>query len=199
MAILNNLLAGAVSIYQLLFGNRPNLIGIFDGNIQITSAVAGYSVDMSSDVASHKIEDGNLISDHSVYKPVDVTFTMVFAGQDFSAAYAALKKIYEDKRLVKIVTHSDNYTDMLLYKLPYSSSAEKANTVTINVGFRQIKTVLNSYVAGEQQVIKPKKLPATASKLKKTVEGGGKAGVVATVSQKSSAAKLLDFVKRKIQ
>lgn len=118
----------------------------------------GNTVRMQSDVTEYAVEDGSIIAQHIIQRPLEVTLTfeetnagkmvsniMGFVGETFfgmenQSMYDKLCEIWEDKIKVEITTDQDIYKNMVVKSMPIMQSAPYKGAYKVMCSFTQITT-----------------------------------------------------------
>jgi len=108
----------------------------------------------SSDVTENPVENGGMVSDHIINRPVLVHMTgfvtntpnsLLKIAKTFTTptldAFDALKKIHEDALPVDIVTNLTLYESVAITELVFPQDRENVNSMTIDITFKTINIV----------------------------------------------------------
>lgn len=134
----------------------------------------------SSMVTETAMEDGSVISQHIIQKPIEISlqFEETNAGKTLAKVLDALGviettptfdklvDIWKRKIPVKIITEQASYDNMVIENMPIMHSKPYKGTLKIMVDFKQLSLVS---VYGDQYKASDKKIEKAISK---TVEGG---------------------------
>ncbi len=118
----------------------------------------GETLRLSSDVTEYAVEDGSIIAQHIIQRPLEVTLTfeetntgkmigniMGFVGETFfgmenQSLYDKLLEIWEDKLQVEITTDQDIYKNMVVKSMPIMQASPYKGAYKVMCSFTQITT-----------------------------------------------------------
>lgn len=104
-----------------------------------------------SEVTSHPVEDGSVISDHIQNRLENGTVTGIISNFSINTlglasnraqdAFEALVALWKEKTLVTIVTVLRVYEDVAITSAPVARDSDSGESITIQVSFRKVNTV----------------------------------------------------------
>lgn len=118
----------------------------------------GETVRLQSDITEYAVEDGSIVSEHIIQRPIEVTLTFeetnagkmidkvvgivssAITGTKDQSMYDKLLEIWEDKIQVEITTDQDIYKNMVIKSMPIVQSAPYKGAYKVMCTFQQITT-----------------------------------------------------------
>jgi len=105
-----------------------------------------------SNVSSHSIEDGSVISDHvhNLMRAGNMTGVIsnfsVNAGTIFTNraqdAYDALVSLWEEKNIVTVYTILHTYEDVIIANMPVARDSDSGDSLMVQISFQSVKIVM---------------------------------------------------------
>lgn len=142
--------AGNNSVFSLFYGNILTELGLLQLDVLVTE-----NLTFPSEVTKYPIEDGSEISDHITKGSEELNITgAITSAMDWSLQFGScksklieavdtLRKMHEDRKVVKIVTGMGTYEDMGFTALSFnrSNSDKGGNWIDINASLRKVVKV----------------------------------------------------------
>ncbi|MGD8707100.1 MAG: hypothetical protein PVI88_00265 [Nitrosopumilaceae archaeon] len=104
-----------------------------------------------SDVTDHPVEDGSNITDHIQNRLENGTLTGIISNFSINTpglysnraqdAFDALVALWKEKTLVTITTVLRVYENVAIVSIPIARDTDSGESITIQVSFKQVKTV----------------------------------------------------------
>ena len=98
-----------------------NVIAIYDSEYVSLFEDIHYvkaSVSDTSQVFSHPLEDGSVLSDYKIENQIAINLQVMLVGADYRNSYKKLKKIKTDGTAITIQTKTDVYANMIINSFP---------------------------------------------------------------------------------
>jgi len=118
-----------------------DVIGIYDQNFSqviINARPVRVSISPSSKVMEHPVEDGSVISDFTIFNPIEIEFNMILWKSDYREVYADINRLYKDRTILTVQTFADSYSNMIITDLPHSESADIFNALALTLKMKQV-------------------------------------------------------------
>lgn len=206
MSILNQLL-GAAQAASAVIGSSlaRDVVRITDaeGNALFQNArIMRATVREESTLMEHPLEDGTKVADQKIIKPVEIQFAALMTGDNYGQTYAALRNAFHKSTPLIIQTKTGSYANQYLQNMPHEETPQAGDSIAIALSFREVqffKPDIQSLPATE--VAPSTKAPTNAAGKKvvskqdaSTVKAGQKRGTEATVKQKTSVLKDIEWM-----
>lgn len=115
------------------------------------------SIDESSKVMRHPVEDGSTVTDHRVVDPIGAELSVICASSDYGSVYQQVKELFKQGTLLIVQTRVDSYADMLIEKMPHEETSELFDGIAMSITLTQVKFVTPQYSAlPPRKVARPK-------------------------------------------
>lgn len=205
MSVLNQLL-GAAQAASAVIGSSlaRDVVRITDaeGNALFQNArVMRATVREESTLFEHPLEDGTNVADQKIIKPVEIQFAALMTGDSYGQTYNALRNAFRKSTPLIIQTKTGSYPNQYLQNMPHEETPEAGDSVAIALSFREVqffKPDIQSLPATE---VAPSSKGSTVNGKKvsskqdaSTVKAGQKRGTEATVKQKTSVLKDIEWM-----
>lgn len=137
-----------------------------------------------ADLMEHPLETGAVISDHIVFKPVEIELPLMCVGEiAYRSTYAALRATFLAGTLLTIRTRTGSYSNMVITDLPHEETPDVYDGVSVRLHLREARFVTPKTELSSSQV----KDPSQASTLNKGAQPT-RTPSAAAASKASSAA-----------
>ena len=155
---------------------------------------------LRANVSSHPVENGSPLSDHIQNDPRAGSFTAIvsnfsltrsrsdaFTNKDRTAptnaaleAYAMLKQLHEDRKLVELVLVLDTYKDVAITDISAPKAAEDGDSITFEISFVQVAKATLKEISIRATVHPPSMKKKKAKQASVTTKNGNTAGFSVT-------------------
>lgn len=189
MAI-TDIITGAVSLARgLITPTRAvDVVAITAGGFAPVFASARplmASVYEYADVMEHPLETGALVTDHIVFKPIEIELPLMCVGElAYRSTYAAIRATYMSGMLLTIRTRTGSYPNMVITDLPHDETPDAFDAVAIRLRLREARFVTPKMGLSQSQV----KNPSQASTVNRGSQQTTSPSAAVTSSATSTAA-----------
>ena len=148
------------------------------------------SVRPEATIPQHPLETGASVSDHIIYKPIEIELSLVLTGSQYADLYQTIYAMWKSGNTYTVQTHVATYSNMCIYKIAHEESAEMMGAVALSMSLTEI--MFSTPNVG--------KLPATAVKSSKhtSTSERGKQNATTPTATGSALSKIVDGVKSKL-
>ena len=126
-----------------------NEVGIYNSDFRqvlITSKPLRASVNASSKIFSHPIENGSSVNDHKIINPTEIEINMVLAPVEYRSIYQEIKQLFLSDSLLTVQTKTDVYKNVTIKDLPHEETPDVADTVIVTL--KMVETFFATAVYG---------------------------------------------------
>lgn len=138
------------------FVAKRKLVELFTGvGIPVLSSINGFnmwgvtyqaaSLEISSDMCEHPIENGTVITDASVLRPITAEVGLIMPTALYTKIYRTIQEYYENKKKIQMLTKFGLIKNMVISSMPYKLDASNVDRPTINITLHQISEVEAQY------------------------------------------------------
>lgn len=128
---------------------KNELVELFTGiEIPYLSKLNGYNaygvsylngkVDISSDIAEHPIEDGTMITDAAILKPITAEVQIVMPTALYTRVYQQISDYYTKKQKIMLRTKFGMIKNMVIQQMPYELKPEEIDRPVITLSLKQV-------------------------------------------------------------
>lgn len=146
MGILNQLVGAASSFKSVvnLFNSSfaVDVVRVCDekGNQVFTLARAmKAAVNRESEMFSHKIENGNQITDFCVNKPTAIQMGLVVPTDSAQSVHSVIEQLWLKKTSLIVQTRARTYTDMVIQSMPHEESPEYGDCLMLTITLLEVQ------------------------------------------------------------
>lgn len=128
--------------------NNTEVYGIYDDefNLLFPDAISiSASITESADVMSHAVEDGSMISDHRVLKPVEITLSLFLPAEKYNDTFKLIRQAFHGNDIYHVNTRVGIYRNMAISSMPHEESPEQFDTVSVSLQLNEVKIVETQY------------------------------------------------------
>jgi len=176
-----------LSAYFPSFTN--DVLGVYDSNFnqvfKNARAIKAY-IKPSSKIMDHPLEDGSVISDHSIFNPIEIEILLILSKNDYRDTYEEIENIYEGRELLTVKTFSSSYSSQMILDISHEEGREMYGALSMTMKLRQVQ-----FVKPEFSTI-PKNINNS-----KTVDKGTQ--IPKSTTNGSAATVGLDYIKNKFK
>lgn len=109
-----------------------------------------------ADVMEHPLEDGSVIADHIVRKPIEIELPMMCVGDAaYRSTYAQIRAVYNAGLLLTVVTRTASYSNMVLSDIPHDEAPDSYNAIALRIRLREARLVSPQPGLSTQQAANP--------------------------------------------
>lgn len=133
----------------LPLGSGEDQIGIFDqdfNQVFINARPLKVTPKPSKKVFNHPLESGAISTDHIIFEPIEIEFTMKVEAQYVPSTYQEIKDLYENNTFLIVQTRADVYNNQFITQIPHEESAQLGESINIIVKLQQA-LIVNSNVS----------------------------------------------------
>ena len=133
-------------------GSGEDQIGIFDQDFnQVLKNARPLKVSPkpSKKVFKHPLENGTLSTDHIIFEPIEIEFTMKVEALNVPSTYQEIKDLYKNNTFLIVQTRTDVYTNQFITDLPHEESTQLGESINITIKLQQAQ-VINSNTSSVQ-------------------------------------------------
>lgn len=120
------------------------------------------NVSITSDICDHPIENGTIISDASIRNPVSAEVTIAMPTAFYTTIYEQIKKDYEEKRKIMLLTKFGMHENMVISAMPYKLEHGTVDRAEIVLSLREIMEVTPEYITRQTSAPTPEISPEKA-------------------------------------
>jgi hypothetical protein len=117
-----------------------DLVGVFDASFrQMFPGARPLKASVKDDATffKHPLEDGEHRTDHIIFNPVEVTFSMLLSGANYKNVYQQIKQAYKNQVELIVQTKVDTYPEMYLQGIPHEESPETFDSIIMNLKVKE--------------------------------------------------------------
>ena len=115
------------------------------GEVLSTAAIMTCGVQETAQLAEHPLEDGAKIVDHKVFQPRQLSVTIAFSEDNYSAEYETLKGLYEDCTFVSMKTKAGVYDNLQIVGIPHDEVPSRMCRMVFTIQLKEAMVVSASY------------------------------------------------------
>ena len=135
----NSAMQKLASVFGISTSSR--FIGTFNPTIVIEEII-----DNAAELTEHPIEDGSVITDHVIYRPVSVSMEVYFdyeslAGASPKETYAKLIELYESGEPFHLILGKRSFDNMLFKSIKQITNADSEFVLSLQIEMQQITIV----------------------------------------------------------
>jgi len=126
-------------------GSGEDQIGIFDQDFnQVLKNARPLKVSPkpSKKVFKHPLENGTLSTDHIIFEPIEIEFTMKVEALNVPSTYQEIKDLYKNNTFLIVQTRTDVYTNQFITDLPHEESTQLGESINITLILRACKLLM---------------------------------------------------------
>jgi len=131
--------ASLISAYFPSFTN--DVLGVYNKDFnqvfRNARAIKAY-IKPNSKVMDHPIEDGSVISDHSIFNPIEIELLLILSDSDYRDVYEEIENIYENRELVTVKTFASSYENQVIYDISHEESKDLFDALSMTMKLRQV-------------------------------------------------------------
>ena len=158
---LTDVLSGAVNLARSLISpskavdvvaiTGAGFVSLFSAARPLTAGVYEFA-----DLMEHPLENGSVIADHIVFRPIEIELPLMCVGEvAYRSTYAAIRATYASGAKLTIRTRTGSYPNMVISDLPHEETPDAFNAITIRLRLREARFVTPKTGLAEDQVDNP--------------------------------------------
>ena len=89
------------------------------------------SVNRSSKVMQHPLEDGSSVIDHTVINPVEAQLLLILPNEQYRDLYSVIKGLFQARELLTLQTKADNLANMFIADMPHEETPEMMDAIQV--------------------------------------------------------------------
>lgn len=153
----SDVLAGAAAFIRGLVPTlQSDVVAVLSGGFAPIFSLArpmAASVYERAEPMEHPLETGATVTDHLVFKPVQIEIPLICAGNfAYRATYAAIRATYLSGLRLTVQTRTGSYDNMVIAELPHDESAEYFDAITIRLRLVEARFVTPETELASNQV-----------------------------------------------
>lgn len=121
--------------------NAQNVVGVFlnGGGTEVfaDASTMRLSVDRSSKVMEHPLEDGSMVIDHTVTNPIEAQLVLILPGEKYRDLYSVIRGYFLSRELLTLQTKADSYSNMFISNMPHEETPDMMDAVQMVLGLRE--------------------------------------------------------------
>lgn len=98
-----------------------------------------------AELMEHPLEDGSAVSDHIVYKAVEIEQPLMITGADLPSVFEEIRELYLAGEVLTVQTRARTYESMVIQAIPHDEEADALDAVTIGLQLKEAKFVKTQY------------------------------------------------------
>jgi hypothetical protein len=130
----------------------------------------------------HPIETGATITDHVIYEPTELDFSIIIQSEDYQNTYQRIKQLYLNATLLIVTTKADTFTNQLITELPHEETAEFFDAIVMELRLQEVLFATSRFTV----------IPRNPTKAS-TVNRGNQQTTPATPAQTTEISALLEI------
>ena len=122
--------------------NNYNVVAIYDQNnnqVFIGATPMQAVVKEGAKVMEHPVENGTVIVDHLVIKPIEIDLPLITQSDDPKSVYDEIKQLYLAGTLLTVQTKSDIYTSLVIESMPHEEKHDVFDQLIIHLKLKEVK------------------------------------------------------------
>lgn len=110
-----------------------------------------------AELMEHPLEDGSNVSDHIVYRAVEIELPLMITGANLPSVFAEIRELYLAGEVLAVQTRTGTYASMVIQAIPHDEKADELDAVTIGLQLKEAKFIKTQYAGaiGAAQVAPP--------------------------------------------
>ena len=93
----------------------------------------------------HPLEDGSEVTDHIVFRPVEIEQPLMITGGDLASVFDEIRQLYLVGEILNVQTRARTYESMVIQAMPHDEQPDAADAVTIGLQLKQAVFVKTQY------------------------------------------------------
>ncbi|MBT8411290.1 MAG: hypothetical protein KJP02_05775 [Octadecabacter sp.] len=126
-----------MALLSIVFGRLPGLSQKAIGFLPV-DVFTEETVTLTSEVTSHPVETGSLITDHIKTDPIGLRVRGVVRGSNRSIGYNILQTLHQMRQPVFVVTGLQTFTNMAITRLEIPREVRTADSLQFTAEFKKI-------------------------------------------------------------
>lgn len=98
-----------------------------------------------AELMEHPLEDGSAVTDHIVYKAVEIELPLIITGADLASVFAEIRELYWAGEVLSVQTRAATYDSMVIQAIPHDERADELDAVTIALQLKEAKFIKTQY------------------------------------------------------
>lgn len=98
-----------------------------------------------AELMEHPLEDGSNVTDHIVYRAVEIELPLMLTGADLASVFAEIRELYLAGEILSVQTRTGTYASMVIQALPHDEKADELDAVTIGLQLKEAKFIKTQY------------------------------------------------------
>lgn len=131
----------AAQLGNALLGVNQDAVAVFDSNLnQVFENARPMSADVHprSKLLDHPLEQGQIVSDHKVILPLEITMPMVVVSAYYRDTYQEIWNLWKASELLNVQTRTGTYINMVIAEMPHEERVERYDAILLRMRFRQV-------------------------------------------------------------
>jgi len=93
----------------------------------------------------HPLEDGSEVTDHIVFRPVEIEQPLMITGEDLPSVFDEIRQLYLAGEILNVQTRARTYESMVIQAMPHDEQPDTADAVTIGLQLKEARFIKTQY------------------------------------------------------
>lgn len=98
-----------------------------------------------AELMEHPLEDGSNVTDHIVYRAVEIELPLMITGVDLPSVFAEIRELYLAGEVLAVQTRTGTYASMVIQALPHDEKPDELDAVTVGLQLKEAKFIKTQY------------------------------------------------------
>ncbi|WP_058909738.1 phage baseplate protein [Entomohabitans teleogrylli] len=116
----------------------------------------------------HPLEDGSTISDHRIFKPVEIVLSVLLPANYYQSLYREINQAWLNSELVTIHTQVGSFKSMAFAAMPHDETPTQADVIQMALTFKEVRLVTTQYQALPAHKVKRQRDQCTVNRGEQT-------------------------------
>ena len=93
------------------------------------------TVEESSELMRHPLEEGATIVDHRIILPISISMSVILTSEDYRETYQEIRRLFRQSTRMTVQTKTDTYENLYLQNIPHEEDPALFDTITMILQF----------------------------------------------------------------
>jgi hypothetical protein len=149
------------------------------------------------DLPIHPVEDGNVIGDHAVDRPVEIVLNPLFSTNNHFDCDSIFKTLKDSREKLRLVSPTIDQSNLIIKSYTIDESFIDANLTSINIVLQEVKSARVKYSQTQPYPAQGSK-PKSASQVKKPMTVAKKPDKIGKITSSDTSTQKADEAKKKM-
>lgn len=99
-----------------------------------------------AELMEHPLEDGSAVTDHIVYRAVEIEQPLIITGSDeLASVFDEIRQLYLSGEVLNVQTRARLYESMVIQAIPHDEQPDSFDSVTVGLQLKEARFVKTQY------------------------------------------------------